>query len=191
MRGRPTDPTKIKTGQTRSRDPAKAQAKAIRKSLAKAAESPEVAAALAKVEAEKPDKPLRDGKGHSPHRRQGASVFMDALDLCEGITPEARLVIERIGKTGFTVKTASEFWAFQWLRIEAMRNEGQLLGKEYATALSQLATSGAKLAELAVRQGESSGPSAVNFQLNIAGALAGPAYVSPQPGPNGDAIEVG
>ena len=189
MRGRPTDPAKIKTGQTRSGNPAKAQARAVKKALAEAAKSPEVIAAIKKVDKSKPKKPIRDEAGNPLHRT--GSVFMRALDLCQDVTPEARLVIERIGATGFTVRTASEFWAFQWLRIEAMRNEGQLLGKEYATALSQLATSGAKLAELAVRQGESSGPSAVNFQLNIAGALAGPAYVSPVPGPNGDAIEVG
>jgi hypothetical protein len=41
------------------------------------------------------------------------------------------------------------------------------------------------------RANESTGPNAVNFQFNIVNAQVGPAYVSPLPGPNGDAIEVG
>ena len=191
MRGRPTDPAKIKTGQTRSSNPAKANAKALKKALADVASSPAVIAAIKKVDKSKPKKPTRDVDGNALHRTGTQSVFLTALDLCQGVTPEARLVIERIGATGFTVRTAAEFWAFQWLRVEAMRAEGELLPKDYSSALSQLANSGSKLAELSVRANENNGPSAVNFQLNIAGALSGPAYISPTPGPNGDAIEVG
>lgn len=147
---------------------------------------------LAQVDANKPDKPLRDGKGHSPvSRRERGSVFLDALDLSPHVTPAQRLVIERIGKTGFTPQTAAEFWAFQLVEVQRLQASGDLTGREYTTALAQLGTAAGKLAELAVRAGENNGPTAVNFQLNIAGALAGPAYVSPPPGPNGDVIEVG
>lgn len=187
MRGRPSDPTKIKLGETRSRSPAKAQAKAVSKALAKAA------GVIAEVDAAKPAKPLVDGNRQPIYGRgiTEGSVFLQALDLSPHVTPAQRLVIERIGKTGFTPQTAAEFWAFQLVEVQRLQASGDLTGREYTTALAQLGTAAGKLAELAVRAGESTGPTAVNFQLNIAGALQGSAYVSPTPGPNGDAIEVG
>jgi len=187
VRGRPSDPTKIKLGETRSRSPAKAQAKAVSKALAKAA------GVIAQVDAAKPDKPLVDSNRQPIYGRgiTEGSVFLRALDLSPHVTPAQRLVIEQIGKTGFTAQTATEFWAFQLIEVQRLQAAGELTGREYTTALAQLGTSAGKLAELAVRANESTGPSAVNFQLNIAGALAGPAYISPLPGPNGDAIEVG
>jgi len=188
MRGRPTDPTKLKKSQTRSRNPAKAKAKAVRKALAEAAGAVPL---LAQVDAEAPAKPLKHASRNPIGRSRSGSVMLAALDLSDTITPEQRLVIERIGKTGFTARTAAEFWAFQLTQVQEMRSKGELLGKDYAQALSQLATAAARMAELGIRTGESSGPSAVNFQLNVNAAPVGPAYAAPPPGPSGDVIEVG
>jgi len=191
VRGRPSDPTKIKLGETRSRNPAKAQAKATGKLLAKAAAK--AAGVIAEVEANKPDKPLVDSNRQPIYGRgiTEGSVFLRALDLSPHVTPAQRLVIEQIGKTGFTPQTAAEFWAFQLVEVQRLQAAGDLTGREYTTALAQLGTAAGKLAELAVRAGESTGPTAVNFQLNIEGALVGTRYQSIAPGANGDAIEVG
>lgn len=100
------------------------------------------------------------------------------------IAHERRYVVSR-------ATTAAERHAVDTVLTSFFERDGELLGKDYAQALSQLATAAARMAELGIRTGESSGPSAVNFQLNIGAAPVGPAYAAPPPGPSGDVIEVG
>ena len=106
MRGRKTDPTKIKMGQTRAAKPKKTNAKVMRKALAEAAAKPDgpVADLLATVEANRPKRRLTTKDTHPPFGRvdsSNPSVFLLALDLSPHITPAQRLVIERIGRMQF------------------------------------------------------------------------------------------
>lgn len=196
MRGRKTDPTKIKMGQTRAAKPKKTNAKVMRKALAEAAAKPDgpVADLLATVEANRPKRRLTTKDTHPPFGRTDSSnpsVFLLALDLSPHITPAQRLVIERIGRTGFTAQTAAEFWMFQHVELQRLYASGDLEARDYIKALGVLGTAAARLAEIGVRTGDAAGPTTVQFTMNVISAQVGAAYQSDPPGEFGDAIEVG
>lgn len=135
--------------------------------------------------------PARDGKGRSPvGSARTDSPFIGALKHCRTVTPSERRLIEDAGVKGFGLADASSFWLFQFLRVEKAHKSGELDAKSYAIALNQLLTASTKLAEIHARSNSGDTPGEIKFVFDISKTMQG-RVAQPEPGPNGDMIEVG
>lgn len=178
--GRPTDPTKIKMSQTRSRDPGAAEARRVAKELAQAAAGGRV---------------INDGKGNRlVGSRRTESPFLSAVRQLKSLsTAERRLVEEAQGK-GFGLHDAAAFWMYQFIKLEkahASTGTDALDAKSYAIGLNQLLTAATKLAEVSARLTIGNMPSEIQVVFDLAKTLSGSAQ-QPDPDPqNGDDIVVG
>lgn len=183
MRGALADPAKLKMGQTRSTNPAAAEAQRTAVALASAATTGD------------PDapRPLRDGKGRHPLvAKRSGSPFLAALRHCKAITPAEERIITAAGVEGMTLQQATEFWTYQLVKLEKARSDGKINAKSYHVGLNQLLTAAVKLAELSVRTGDTAGLSGpVQFVLNLQQTQIAPGFTQELPGDNGDVIEVG
>lgn len=178
MRGRPTDPAKIKMSQTRSKDPKAAEARRVAKELAEAG-----------------GRVLNDGKGNRlVGSRRTDSPFLQAIKKLKSLTPAEIKTVEAAQGKGFGLHDAAAFWMYQFLQLEkahAATGTDALDAKSYAIGLNQLLTAATKLAEVSARLTIGNTPSEIQVVFDIAKTLTGSADQDPPDPQNGDSIVVG
>ena len=185
MRGRPTDPSKIKKSQTRSKAPKAAEARRTGKALAAAA------AAAGPV--------VKDGKGKRlVGSRRTDSPFLQAIRKLKSLTADEIRTVEASQQKGFGLQDAAAFWMYQFLQLEkakAATGPDALDAKSYAIGLNQLLTAATKLAEVSARLTVGQIPSEIKVVFDLAKTLTGralPGTDQSEPDEiNGDCIVVG
>ncbi len=98
MKGRPTDPKKLKLSQTRSRDPGAAEARRVARELAEAAGGGKV---------------VNDGKGSRlVGSRRTDSPFLQAVRKLKSLTAAEIKIVEGAQGRGFGLADAAAFWMY-------------------------------------------------------------------------------
>lgn len=177
MKGRPTDPAKLKLSQTRSRDPKAAEAKRTAKALADAANGGPL---------------VHDGKGNRlVGSRRTDSPFLSAIRKMKSLTPTEIRIVEAAQGRGFGLADAAAFWMFQFLKLEMAKKSAEIDAKAYAIGLNQLLTAATKLAEVSARLTVGEMPSEIQVVFDIAKTVQGVNDTTGTPDTvNGDSIEV-